>query len=231
MFWRKEPQDDNKKVEQCALGLYEWLTKALTQNGRIHAEDLISAAAAIVGEISIEAGGDFNPRKHDFTPGQRVLSAKANVLFSGDTDISDAPADSIVGIFCEKLRTCGFQGADFPPSLKEIFSYFVANIGKAEDWGKVPLSVPKDHLPFMMPLRAAYESRAAVDKLFAPLAGDTKLRLRAATLALAETLCQTRDVLDRKVAITLALETVNGMSKTAPMTDAAMAKLKSGQKS
>jgi hypothetical protein len=37
-------------------------------------------------------------------------------------------------------------------------------------------------------------------------------------------------VLDRRIAITLALETVNGMAKTAPMTDAAMAKLKAEQK-
>lgn len=47
---------------------------------------------------------------------------------------------------------------------------------------------------------------------------------------LAETVCKTRDVLNRRVAITLALETVNGMSKTGPMTDAAMAKVKAQQK-
>ena len=227
MFWNKKDKDFAK---ECSEILYQWLSKALTKNGRIHAEDLISAAAAIVGEISIEAAGDFNPRQHDYPPGQRVLSAKVNELFSGDKDLIDAPADSIVGIFRERLLACGFNQGDFPPSLKEIFTYFVANIGKAEDWGKVPLSVPKDNYPFMMPLQAAYESRAAVDKFFASLAGNNKERLRAATLTLARTVCETRDVLPRRVAITLALETVNGMSKTAPMTDAVMAKMKAGQK-
>ena len=227
MFWNKKDKDI---PEECSGLLYLWLSKALTKNGRIHVEDLISAAAAIVGEVSIEVAGDFNPRQHNYQPGQRVLSAKANELFSGDKDLIDAPADSIVGIFRERLLACGFTQDDFPPSLKEIFTYFVANIGKAEDWGKVPLSVPKDNYPFMMPLQVAYESRAAVDKFFAPLGGDKKMKLRAATLTLSKTLCETRDVLARKIAITLALETVNGMSKTAPMTDAAMAKLKAGQK-
>jgi hypothetical protein len=227
MFWNKK----TTTVESCAHALYEALTKALTQNGRIHVEDLISAAAAIVGEKCIEAAGDFNPRDHQFSPGQRVFSQKANELFSGDKDINDAPTDSVVGVLCDKLLSNGFTKSDFPPSLKEIFTYFAANVGKPEDWGKVPLSIPKDNYPFIMPLRAAYELRLTVDKLFAPLGDDHKQKLQAATLALAETLCKTRDVLNRQIAIKLALETVNGMSKTAPMTDAAFAKVKAGQKS
>lgn len=227
MFWNKKPRD---AAAECAEILYKWLYTALKKNGRIHVEDFISAAAAIVGELSIEVAGDFNPRQHDYPPGQRVFSTNVNILFSGDKDIDDAPSDSVVGILYQKLLSCGFSRSDFPPALKDIFSFFAANVGKAEDWGKAPLSVPKENYPFMMPLQVAYESRAAVDKIFAPIAGDRKMKLRAATLTLAKTLCETRDVLARRVAITLALETVNGMSKTAPMTDAAMAKLKAGQK-
>jgi hypothetical protein len=224
MFGFKKSQADEATVEQCASALYEALAKVLTQKGRIRAEDLISAAAAIVGEMSIEAAGDMNPRDHTFSPGQRVLSTKANILFSGDKDLNEAPADSIVGIFQSKLLSCGFVREDFPPSLKEIFTYFTANVGKAEDWGKVPLSVPAENHPFIMPLRVAYESRGMIDKLFAPLGNNHQQRLRAATLTLAKTVCETCDVLNRRIAITLALETVNGMSKTAPMTDAALAK-------
>jgi len=36
--------------------------------------------------------------------------------------------------------------------------------------------------------------------------------------------------LDRRIATTLALETINGMAKTAPMTDAAMAAIARKQK-
>jgi hypothetical protein len=224
MFWnRKAP------VESCSLALYEALTKALTQNGRIRVEDLISASAAIVGEASIAAAGDFNPRNHEFAPGGRVFSTKANVLISGDSDFDGAPIDSIIGILKEKLTSCGFNKTDFP-ILKDVFAYFAANVGNKEDWGKVPWSVPKDNHPFILPLRAAYETRSIVDKTFAPLGDNHQQRLHAATLTLAETLCKTRDVLDRRIATTLAIETVNGMAKTAPMTDAAMAKLKAEKK-
>jgi hypothetical protein len=54
-------------------------------------------------------------------------------------------------------------------------------------------------------------------------------RLRATTLALAKALCETRDILSRIVATTLAIETVNGMAKTA-MTDAAMASITEKEK-
>lgn len=222
----------NKKsspAEQCGQALYVGLTQALTQNGRIRVEDLISAAAAITGEAIIGAAKDFNPRRHDYTPGSRVLSQKANELFCGDKDFLETPVDSVVGILRDKLNKCGFTNADFP-ELKEVFTYFVANIGKAADWGKVPLSIPKDNHPFILPLRAAYETRPMVDKIFAQLGDDQNHRLQAATLALAEALCKTRDVLNRRAAITLALETVNGMAKTAPMTDTAMEKLKTQQK-
>jgi hypothetical protein len=225
MFWKQKPTT----IETCAHALYEALTKALTQNGRIHVEDLISAAAAIVGEVCIEAAGDFNPRNHEFAPGGRVFSTKANVLISGDADFDESPADSIIGILKEKLTGCGFVKADFPV-LKDLFTYFAANVGKVEDWGKVPLSVPKDNHPFIKPLRVAYELRPTVDKVFAPLGDNRQQRLQAATLTLAETLCKTRDVLARRIATTLAIETVNGMAKTAPMTDAAMAKIKAEQK-
>ena len=224
MFWNKKPP-----TETCAHALYEALTKVLTKNGRIHVEDLISAAAAIVGEVCISASGDFNSLNHEFVPGQRVFSTNANDLISGDKqDAAESPADSIVGILYNKLLHCGFSKTDFP-ALKEIFACFAAKVGKPEDWVKVPLSISKDYHPLIMPLRAAYEMRSTVDKLFAPLGDNRQQRLHAATLTLVEALCKTRDVLDRKIAITLALETVNGMAKTAPMSDAAMAKLKSGQ--
>jgi hypothetical protein len=158
-----------------------------------------------------------------------VFSTKANDLISGDTDFDEAPADSIIGILKEKLTSCGFNKADFPV-LKDVFTYFAANVGKVEDWGKVPLSVPKDNHPLIKPLRAAYELRPTVDKIFAPLGDNRQQKLHAVTLMLAETLCKTRDMLGRRIATTLAIETVNGMAKTAPMTDAAMAKLKMGQK-
>lgn len=225
MFWKsKKPAS----VEICGHVLYEGLAKALTRNGRIHVEDLISAAAAIVGEAVIDASGDFNPRSHNFTPGSRVLSQKANELICGDKDLEGAPENSIAGILRAKLTGCGFTREDFPV-LEDVFRYYAANIGRQEEWGKVPLSIPADNNPFIMPLRAAYEARPLVDQAFAALKDNRVQRLNASVITLVEALCKTRDVLPRKVAVTLAFETVNGMAKTAPMTDAAMKQVQAEQ--
>jgi hypothetical protein len=227
MFWKRKERDP---VEACSVTLYTVMKSVVTQGGRIRVEDLISATASVVGEAAIAEAGDLDPRQHTHTPGTRVFSTNVNRLICDDKSFDEAPSESIVGTLREKLRGCGFTDADFPV-LNEVFKHFAANIGKKEDWGKVPLSVPQQHQPLLLPIRVAYETRAAVDHSLEPLGGNNSLRLRAATLALAKALCETRDVLSRIVATTLAIETVNGMSKTAPMTDAAIAALKENAKS
>jgi len=227
MFWKRK---QTELSETCSDALYGALKGAVTQDGRIRVEDLISAAASVVGEAAIASAGDLDPRRHDHAPGQRVFSTNVNRVICDDKSLDEAPPDSVVGILREKLRTCGFTRADFPV-LNDVFKYFAANIGKKEDWGKVPLSIPQRHFPFLLPLRVTYETRGIVDEALAPLGGDTSQRLRATTLALAKALCETRDILSHIVATTLALETVNGMAKTAPMTDAAMASILEKEKS
>lgn len=221
MFWKRKQRDP---IETCADALYLALKRSVTQGGRIRVEELISAAAAIVGEAAIAKVGEFDPRRHDFPPGARVFSIRINTLICDDKSLQEAPTDSIVGDLRDRLRSCGFAQSDFP-NLDDVFKHFAANTGKKEDWGRVPLSIHDDHHPFMQPMRAAYELRAIVDSSLAPLGNDTSNRLRAATAMLARALCETRDALARNVATTLAIETINGMGKTAPMTDAAIAKI------
>ena len=219
MFWkRRDP------VEKCADVLYAALKGAVTQGGRIRVEDLISAAAAIVGEAAIAKAGDYDPRRHNQPPGARVFSTRINQLICDDKSFQEAPTDSIVGDLRDRLIVCGFSQSDFP-KLEEIFKHFAANIGKKEDWGKVPLSIAQQHHPFAQPLHIAYDTRAIVDSSLSALGDDKGNRLRATTAVLARALCETRDALNRTDATTLAIETVNGMAKTAPMTDAAMAKI------
>jgi hypothetical protein len=219
LFWkRKDP------VEAGAKAVYTVVAKAVTRGGRVRVEELISASAAVVGEAMIATAGDYDPRQHTHIPGARVLSDKVNRLFCGDQEVAQAPADSVVGVLRDRVIACGFAPEDFP-SLQEVIRHFAANIGHEEDWGRVPLSVGDDHRPYIMPLQVAYETRDAVDKALSALAGDAPQRLRATSLALSKALCETKGILDRQAALTLALETINGMSKTAPMTRAAMALL------
>lgn len=226
MFWNKD-KSAPEPIEKCSDALFQFLADGLKKDGRIRAEDIITAAASITGELCIEVAGNFNPRKHSLVPGSRVFSDKVNELFAGDSAevrVDGLPSESIVGTLRDKLLESGYAASDFP-ELKTIFEHFVANIGKASDWGRVPLSVPEGNRPFILPLQVAYETRPAVDRIFSALASPRE-RLHAGALTLAKALIAVQQVIDKRVALLLALQTVNGMAKTAPMTDEAMAAAK-----
>jgi hypothetical protein len=61
-----------------------------------------------------------------------------------------------------------------------------------------------------------------VDDILAPAQNDKARCLRISTEALAEILAMVASAIDHKLALTLAIETINGMAKTAPMTERAM---------
>ena len=130
--------------------------------------------------------------------------------------MSQIPADSIVGVLRARLDPRVYLDTEFP-DLSEIFRQFAARIGDPVDWGKVPLSVHQDHLPFIPPLRIGYQTR-----ILAPPKNDKARCLRISTDALAEILAMVASAIDHKLALTLAIETINGMAKTAPMTERAM---------
>jgi hypothetical protein len=227
MFWKKkEKEPDTSAIERtCGHQLYEYLCAAVQKDGRIRVEDLITAISSVIAEVCIEAAGDFNPRKHQFAPGARVFSTKVNELFCGDVDdLNKVPSETIVGMLRDYLSAAGYNKADFP-SLGEIFRFYAANVGKAGGWGKAPLSIPDNNNPFILPLQIAYESRLNVDRTFQPLTNPQQ-KLRASVLALIEALIAVKQVINNKTVLTLALETINGMAKTAPMTDDAVAAAK-----
>lgn len=219
MFGKKKPVSP---IETCGRAIYDVTCAAIKRDGRIRVEDLIAALSSIVGELCIEAAGDFNPRKHSLTPGSRAFSDGANRLFCGDTgtyDLDQIPPESIVGMLRDRLLPAGYSKADFP-SLRMIFEHFAANIGKSSDWGKVPLAVPPANYPFVLPLRVAYETRGMVDRTLQGVSAVQ--RLHAGVFALSEGLIAVQNAIDRKTVLLLALQIVNGMAKTAPMTDEAM---------
>jgi hypothetical protein len=226
MFWKKDKPKVPADAEKCGKALFHVLADGLKRGDRIRTEDLITAAASITGERCIEAAGDFSPRKHKFAPGSRVFSDKVNELLAGNSSdgVEAVPAESVVGVLRDKVLAAGYAESDLP-SLKLIFERFAANVGKTSDWGKVPLSVPDGNRPLILPLQVAYETRSTVDRLFDPLT-DPQAKLRAAVLTLSQVLIAVQQTIDKKIALLLALETVNGMAKTAPMTDEAMAAAK-----
>lgn len=212
-------QQEDVAARQLTAFLIEQLKD---RDGRVHAEDMISGAAAIVGERCIDAAGEFSSRSHTFTPGSRVFSDKINDLLCGESlALETLSPSSVFGVLRDRLLGSGYDAEDFP-SVEDVFRNFAARIGDPSDWGRVPLTVPAANYPFMMPLRVAHETRAAVDAMFAAFHDDRERCLRVSTIALAQALIAVREAIERRVALLLAFETVNGMAKTAPMTDDAL---------
>ena len=97
--------------------------------------------------------------------------------------------------------------------------------GAASAQQRVPLSVPEQHLPFELPLQIGFETRPGIDAMFQPIAQDRMRCLRVVTESLADLLGMVAAAIDHKVVLLLAIETINGMSKTAPMTAKALRKV------
>jgi hypothetical protein len=192
-------------------------TRAEGAKGRYRSEDLISAAAAFTGEICMRMAADFDFDDHPFTPGQRIFSRKVNSVLSGDlTDWEVVPVTSAFGAL-RNLLTHSQEIAWPPetfPDIAEIYENFT-KITVA--WGYVPLSVSSDHAPRMPPLRSAFELRQAVlpsgDEPPVPI----DVLFSAGLTSLVTALTVTQSAIDRSVAITLAIETMNGLAKTAPV--------------
>lgn len=217
----RKPADIDQRIRKS---LVELVYTAVRDPKGIHVEDAISAAATIVAERCIDAVGDFPLREHELPPGSRAFSTRANELICGDVSeggVSQIPADSIVGVLRARLDRRVYSDAEFP-DLAEVFRQFAARIGDPSDWGRVPLSVHQDHFPIILPLQIGYETRARVDDVLAPVRDDKARCLRIATEGLADILTEVATAFDHKMALLLAIETINGMAKTAPMTERAM---------
>lgn len=99
------------------------------------------------------------------------------------------------------------------------------NVGGEEDWVEVSLSVHEDHQPACLPLQTGFETRRTIDAFKDGLGNDKALSLRIATGMLADILNQLAGTLEPAVGPQIAVEVVNGMSGTAPMTARAMAEV------
>ena len=187
--------------------------------------ETIAVMAAIVGERSQEVAAEFPVRKHAFVPGQRVFSDRINVLLAGDgrtLDLKAIPADTVYGQIRDQVDGARFSEERFP-QLVDVFKGFAGRVGKPEDWGKVPLSLPPDEWPRLLPLRASFDTRNGIDAVLKSGGNDKKRALRVCTLALTMLLNESGDKVEPRGELALVLETINGMAKTAPMIKAVAA--------
>ena len=196
------------------------------KRGLIKSKEALAAMAAVVGERCLDAAGEIPVRTHDLIPGQRVFSDKVNVLLTGDeaVDLASIPARSVFGTIRDQLG--GTKLDNHFPKLEDVFQGFAGRIGKPEDWGKVPLSIPERYWPEKLPLRVAFDTRQKIDAAVQSISSNKARILQVCTLAMVMMLKEERlsEPLEPAVALTLTFETINGIAKTVPMSNKAIDK-------
>ena len=216
------PPYDRATVADALVALFE--ARAAAGDGRIRVEDLLSAASAACGEACIAAAGELDVEGHVFTPGAVVMSDRINGILAADAVDWAGGGESVFGIIRAGALAHGYAADELPP-LEDVFRGFAAGVAAAEGgpaWGFVPLSVPLENQPRIQPLRDAYELRPSVRALLAGNNVPIAEWPGVCALALVSELARVAGAIDHRIALRLVLDTVNGMAKTAPMTNEAM---------
>ena len=188
--------------------------------GRVRVEDYLTVLDAVTGDAALQAAGIFDVEQTDMAPGSPVFGDPINVVLSGDAlEIADAPAGSVVGDLVGELVPRLPSLDDFP-TLRSLYEHVAKNVGAAQ-WGEVTTSVPADNQPRVTPLRAAFEMRPLVAEMCDRANVALPRRHGPCAVAIAIALEQTREAIDQKVAVSLALEVTFAMAKMVPMSRAA----------
>ena len=218
-FLSTKPSD-----EKLTKKLVEFVYNSIQTEKGVRVEDAICLISTIVAERCIEVTNEFSIHKHEFEPGSAIFSEKINNLLVGQIAVekwNELPKECVFARIKSKIDS-HFDESSFP-SLTGIFKSYAENVGKTE-WGNLNLSIPQDNKPFFLPLQVGYETRKFVDKNI-NLENNEKT-LQIAISAIGIILTETKLALDSSIALTLTFEMINGMSKTATMTDKKMAELK-----
>jgi hypothetical protein len=191
--------------------------------GRIRVEDLLTAAAAVCGEACIAAAGEFNLEDHQFTPGSAVLSDRINGILCADASDWPSASNSVFGIIYRGAVEGGYDASSFP-RVADVFRSYVASLGgggedAVERWGFVGLSVAEDHWPQIAPLRLAYELRKPAREILQARQVPQPGWPGVCASAIVRELVRVRTAIDPSTAVSIVLETTNGMAKIAPMTE------------
>ncbi|WP_298508289.1 hypothetical protein [uncultured Kordia sp.] len=214
--------------EKLAKKLVEFVYNSVQTEKGVRVEDAICLISTIVAERCIEVTNEFSINDHEFEPGSAVFSEKMNETLVGPIAAENwnkLPKEAVFARIKTRINA-HFEDASFP-SLTGIFENYAKNINETA-WGNLNLSVPEDNKPFFLPLQAGYETRKFVDKKIHLESAEKTLQI--AIIAIGKILIETKMALDQSIALTMTFELINGMSKTATMTDQKMKELQSEMK-
>jgi hypothetical protein len=187
----------------------------------VRVEDYLTVVAAVTGEAALVASGLVDIERTELTPGSAVFGDAINAVLTGDAlTLAAVPTLSVVGLFAAELVPATVP-TDAVEPLARWYEHVAANVA-GRPWGEVATSVGDEHRPTVLPLRAAYDLRPAVDEAAALCGRPTSERHVLCTLALCAAFGQVKSAIDVRVATTLAFEVVFGMAKMVPMSRQAL---------
>lgn len=202
--------------------LVEFVIRLLKKKGggKYRIEDAVVLFSTIVAERCIEAAGDYSINDDHYSMGKILFSQNINKLLYGNSiteKIIELPLESVFGQIWGLLKNSTYQIDDFP-SIKQFVENFNQRMRKGENLGKFPWSVPTENIPSVSPLKVGYESREMVDEILKQVDNKSD-KLKIFIYALCDFLIMAKNIINHKIVLLLTLETMNGMSKTFPLTD------------
>jgi hypothetical protein len=182
----------------------------------VRVEDYLTVLAAATGEAALVASGLLDIEHTELTPGSAVFGDAINAVLTGDALVLAAvPPLSVLGVFAGELVP-SLVPANAVEPLARWYEHVAATVA-GQAWGEVATTVGEEHRPTVLPLRAAFELRPAVDEAAARSDRPTSERHVPCVLALCLAFGQVQSAIDVRVATTLTLEVVFGMAKMVPM--------------
>lgn len=187
-------------VGKAARDIVTQLIKAYRTERGIHAETIVAAAAALSGEWALRASGVPLPDS-----GWIVGGTIGELSVSGDS--------SAWKIICEGAVRAGARTAD----LLAPDAVIARTVGAFGQSVYPPLSVTRQHWPSQWPPHAAARFREYVVDIGRQYQLEPRELMTACATATAFLIHEGRDALAPDVSCRLALETMIGVSRMAPL--------------
>jgi hypothetical protein len=176
--------------------------------GRVHAETLLGAAAALVGEFALRA--TVPASKLDHMGGWVLGGAPDGLLYADEKPGGVLTIWTIVG---SALSTPGSHFVR--PSIEDIVRRNSAQIGKSP---YPPLTIPANHFPHEWSPNATLKLRSRVQQMAAARSLNPRQTALALGWALFHMLRQSKQMgLDPTMAATLVGEVMIGVSRMMPL--------------
>lgn len=183
------------------------LVKSYQSENGVHAETVIAAAAALAGDFALRAA-EPNPPASGY-----IVSEKAGALLFGTDPLGTT---GLCGVIRQGAVKAGANEQAIP-ELEEI----TARITEAMEEGGPypPLTVPDEHFPQEWSPNACPRLRAAAADICKSHGLNAPKSATALVIACAFLINETRQVLPPEIGARLALETMIGVARMAPVTE------------